>query len=147
MALKSNFNQAASLRDLQAQAEKIHQRIIAAFHMAGLKFIKAVRSQPGGHPSGFYDDQTTNLRNSTQYFILYDGEVIEQYDSQFTGLNLAEIESNINRVGYQLIGIAGMNYASAVESKGYNVITQQRDQCIIDLTTYFKEIQKYIDRQ
>ena len=146
MALKSNFNQADSLRELQRQAEQIHKRIVAAFHMAGLKFIKAVRSQPGGHPQGFYDDQTTNLRNSTQYFILYDGDVIEQYDSKFTGLNLQEIESNIVRSGYQLIGIAGMNYASAVEAKGYNVITRQADQCIIDLTGYFKEIQKYIDR-
>lgn len=146
MALKSNFNQSASIKELQEQAQKIHERIIAAFHMAGLKFIRAVRSQPGGHPQGFYDDQTTNLRNSTQYFILYNGGVIEQYDSKFTGLNLSEIESNIVRSGYQLIGIAGMNYASNVERLGYNVITLQADQCIIDLTTYFKEIQKYIDK-
>lgn len=147
MALKSNFNQAASLKDLQEQAQRIHERIIAAFHMAGLKFIKAVRSQPGGHSQGFYDDQTTNLRNSTQYFILYGGRVIEQSDSKSVGLNLQEIESRINKIGYQLVGIAGMNYASYVESKGYNVITIQADQCIIDLTTYFKEIQKYIDKQ
>ena len=145
MALKSNWNSAASMRDLQAQAEKINQRIVAAFHMAGLKFIRAVRSQPGGHPQGFYNDQTTNLRNSTQYFILLDGEVLEQSDSSNSGINWSLIEPNI-RQGYQLIGIAGMNYASTVESKGYNVITIQADQCIIDLTGYFKEIQKYIDR-
>jgi|SRR5665647_156956 len=145
MALKSNWNSAASMRDLQAQAEKINQRIVVAFHMAGLKFIKSVRKQPGGHPQGFYDDKSTNLRNSTQYFILLDGEIIEQYDSQFTGLNMQSIQPYI-KDGYQLIGIAGMNYASTVESKGYNVITIQADQCIIDLTGYFKEIQKYIDR-
>lgn len=147
MALKSNFNQSASLRELQEQAQKIHERIVWAFHEAGLKFITDVRLQPGGHPQGFYDDQSTNLRKSTQYFILYDGEVIEQCASKFTGLNLQEIESSINRVGYQLIGIAGMNYASNVERLGYNVISIQADQCIVDLTKYFKKVQDYIDKQ
>lgn len=145
MALKSNWNSASSMADLQQQVDRINQRIVAAFHMAGLKFIRSVRSQPGDHAKGFYKDQTTNLRNSTQYFILLDGQLLEQSDSVNSGINWSLIEPNIG-MGYQLIGIAGMNYASTVESKGYNVITRQADVCIIDLTTYFKEIQKYIDR-
>lgn len=147
MALKSNFNQSASLRELQAQAQKIHEHIVWAFHEAGLKFITDVRLQPMGHPQGFYDDDTTNLRKSTQYFILYNGEIIEQCESKFTSLNLQEIESIRTKTGYQLIGIAGMNYASNVERLGYNVITIQADYCIVDLTKYFKTVQDYIDKQ
>ena len=48
---------------------------------------------------------------------------------------------NEDEKGIQLIGIAGMNYASFVESKGYNVISYQADVCIVDLAMYLETLE------
>jgi hypothetical protein len=145
MAVKSNFNAADNLKELMAEAEKIHQLIIEAMTQAGEEFVKASRDQPGDHAVGFYQDVTTNLRNSVQYMIFKDGELLKGSDSMFSAQNRTEILDLIKPQGFQLIGIAGMNYASAVESKGYNVISLQADQCIVDLTQYVKNIEKYVN--
>jgi hypothetical protein len=45
--------------------------------------------------------------------------------------------------GYQLIGVAGMDYASHVESKGYNVITSQGDIALVNIE---RLLNKFKDR-
>jgi hypothetical protein len=145
MAVKSNFNAAESLKELMAETEKIHQLIIEAMTQAGEEFVKASREQPGDHAAGFYEDVTTNLRNSVQYMIFKDGELLKGSNSKFSAQNRTEILDLVKQQGFQLIGIAGMNYASAVESKGYNVISLQADQCIVDLSNYVKNIEKYVN--
>lgn len=145
MAVKSNFNAAESLKELMAEGEKIHQLIIEAMQQAGETFVKAARDQPGDHASGFYQDVTTNLRNSVQYLIFFDGELLKGSESKFSAQNRIDVQDLVKPSGFTLIGIAGMNYASAVESKGYNVISLQADQCIVDLTEYVKGIQKYVN--
>ena len=156
MALKSNFNAARSMEDLQRQADKLYKQMINSFILAGEDFVTNAREQMQSHTMGQYEDVTANLRNSVGYFIYHDGKlIIGGQAGDITGrkpedkLNSAEIESIqtdaikefIKPDGIQLIGLAGMNYASYVESKGYNVISYQADICIVDLSTYLERLE------
>ena len=78
--------------------------------------------------NGSYTDRTGNLRSSVGYAVIYDGKIQEEghegtavgkAQSQQLTLDLAQ-EFN---VGMVLVVVAGMEYAAAVESKGYDVIT------------------------
>jgi hypothetical protein len=53
----------------------------------------------------------------------------------------------IPKSGYQLIGVAGMEYASEVEARGYNVITSQADTAIIDLTSSLKSFKDRMNKK
>lgn len=123
---------------------QVYERILAAYERAGEKFIEDCRSQPQVHAEGFYQDQTTNLRNSIQYFIYHNGELVKNSEVETTDTN--SVADMVPKEGFCLIGLAGMNYASHVESKGYNVITTQKEALFVNLDTYFEEIQKFIDR-
>jgi len=55
--------------------------------------------------------------------------------------NKSKVEEFVKPSGFQLILIAGMNYASYVESKGYNVISYQADICMVDLGFYLEKLE------
>jgi hypothetical protein len=139
MALKSNFNEANSMKDVQRQADSLYTKIINSFITAGEDFIINARGQMQDHAMGTYINQTTNLRNSIGYFIFHNGELVHEKNNIVT--NKSEVESLIKSKGFQLIGIAGMNYASHVESKGYNVISYQADICMVDLAGYLENLE------
>jgi hypothetical protein len=138
MALKSNFNEAQSRMDIQKQADTLYQKIINAFIYDAEAFIVNARGQIQDHAMGTYKDQTTNLRNSIGYFIFHNGELVHEKNNIAT--NITVIQEFIKQTGFQLILIAGMNYASYVESKGYNVISYQADVCMIDLTLHLEHL-------
>lgn len=138
MALKSNFNFDRSMRGLQIQVDGIYDRIINSFIFAGETFIKNARGQVQDHAMGTYVDQTTNLRNSIGYFIFHDGRYVTGKNDLAS--NTIEIQDHVKPKGIQLIGIAGMNYASEVESKGYNVISYQADVCIVEIAMYLGKL-------
>jgi hypothetical protein len=151
MALKAHFHD-----DTKAQVEDIYSRIMEAFIRAGEEFVTNAREQMQDHAMGTYKDVTANLRNSVGYFIFQDGRNIFQNPAtnEFTGpksegklpeseiaaINLASIKDVIKPEGIQLIGVAGMEYASYVESKGYNVISYQADVCLVDLASYLERL-------
>lgn len=143
MGIKSNFNSVRFSAELNEQAEMLGDRILESFIRAGEKFLISSREQVQSHDLGTYLDQTTNLRNSIGYYIFRNGNVVHMNQNGKEGNNLDLIRDLVleNFQGYQLIGIAGMNYASHVESKGYNVISYQADQCIVDLTFYLETLQ------
>jgi hypothetical protein len=156
MALKSNFNAAKSAYEVQEQANKLYVKMINSFIRAGEDFVTNAREQMQSHAMGQYEDVTANLRNSVGYFIFHNGKMIigakpgDKVGKKPEGkLSSTEIESIgkeaikefIRTDGIQLIGLAGMNYASYVESKGYNVISYQADICIIDLSTYLERLE------
>ncbi len=89
----------------------------------GTKLIPA----PGG---GFWD-RSGNLRSSIGYAVIYDGKVgIEKFEQVKDGAEgvaagkklVGELAKEFNK-GMVLVVTAGMEYAAAVESKGYDVIT------------------------
>jgi len=77
---------------------------------------------------GGFGDITGNLRSSIGYAILHDGiikkvNLIGKAEGKDRAKELiAELSKKYNK-GFVLIGFAGMEYAAAVESKGYDVIT------------------------
>ena len=112
-------------------------RIRYVLHDIGIEFMNAARQ------NAQFTDHTGNLRSSIGYCILLDGEVIDEgYDGRTTDGEIQskrivrELAEGYNQ-GYVLIGIAGMEYAAAVESKGFDVITGSTP--LADaLLTYFK---------
>lgn len=139
MALKSNFNEGQSMKDVQRQADSLYERIIQSFIRAGEEFVTNARGQMQDHAMGTYKDVTTNLRNSIGYFVFHDGELVKENSNIVT--NKIAIQELVKPKGFQLIGIAGMNYASHVESKGYNVISYQADICMVDLAVYLETLE------
>ena len=100
----------------------IEQRIIWTLAMVGENFVNDART------IRTYKDQTGNLRSSIGYIIARDGNIIqENIEGKAEGRARAkEIANEIlreNNKGFVLIVVAGMEYAAAVESKGYDVIT------------------------
>ncbi len=93
-----------------------------------------------------YKDRTGNLRSSIGYIVLYDGiEVcknIEMAKNGSDGLTgIMEAKSFAEEIafdypfGWVLVCFAGMNYAAAVESRGYDVISSAANK--IDIRDYF----------
>lgn len=73
--------------------------------------------------NGSYQDQTGNLRASVGYAVIVDGEVRKSQTVPEESASLIdELANRFNR-GMVLVVVAGMEYAAAVESKGYDVIT------------------------
>ena len=107
---------------------QIEQKTIEALQYAGEEFVNNARM------NGNYRDDTGNLRSSIGYVILKDGrEIFSSFPGDMaTGAKTARRESTrvimddvaqTDYKGYVLVGIAGMHYAAAVESRGYDVIT------------------------
>lgn len=106
--------------------DKALQVIINTFLNVGESCITEARD------NGSYMDQTGNLRSSIGYVVVVDGQIVRK-----NVVNLVkngtegtkEAESFLERLasehsnGICLIVVAGMNYASYVEGRGYNVLT------------------------
>jgi hypothetical protein len=127
------------MKNVEKQAETLYQKIINAFIYDAEAFIVNARGQVQDHAMGTYKDQTTNLRNSIGYFIFHNGELVHEKNEIVT--NKSKVEEFIKPSGFQMILIAGMNYASWVESKGYNVISYQADVCMIDLALHLEKLE------
>ena len=140
MALKSNFDAGRSMIDLNRQKEILYKKVLDAFKYAGESFVVNARGQMQSHAMGTYNDQTTNLRNSIGYFIFFNGKVVGSKNDYMANLSIIQSLNIINQNGFQLVGIAGMNYASHVEAKGYNVISSQADICMVDLTLSLEDL-------
>ena len=74
------------------------------------------------------------------YIIAKDGEVVKENfvesdkgtdktTGKYKGRRLAEEVSLSYTGGYVLVGVAGMEYAAAVEAKGYEVVSGANAQC------------------
>lgn len=107
-------------------ADQMQSSQMEALARIGEEFVNNAKD------NGSYEDRTGNLRNSVGYVIALDGEVM---DSKFfasgnpqddtgikKGMQMAQSISQQYK-GLVLIGVAGMEYAAAVERKGYDVIT------------------------
>jgi len=122
MPLIPGFSQGDIDRRIDRFKVSIEQRIIWTLAMVGEKFVNDARS------TRTYQDQTGNLRSSIGYIIARDGVIIqENIEGKSEGRAQAKETANEvlreNSKGFVLIVVAGMEYAAAVESKGYDVIT------------------------
>lgn len=112
---------------LNRSKEMLRTLVIATMQRRGESFVSECRNERT------YQDRTGNLRSSVGYFIYEGNSLIESNIGQGEGRNEAmnEIRSIAKRQGvFYLIGVAGMNYASYVEAKGFNVISNQAIICL-----------------
>lgn len=120
--LKPMFNLGAIKNYMQDQIDQIVDKSIQALKYKGELFLTRARQ------SGNYSDRTGNLRASIGYIILQDGKVVDQsFQGKEEGVQKGLAFANEVALDYPkgmvLIGVAGMGYAAAVESRGYDVIT------------------------
>ena len=122
------FDQKSLERWFEQFQSKAEYKTLVLLQAGGEKFIEVARR------SGSYKDQTGNLRSSIGYIIAKDGEVVKENfkesdkgtdktTGKYKGRRLAEEVSLSHTGGYILVGVAGMEYAAAVEAKGYEVIS------------------------
>lgn len=119
------FNVNDVLKQIKDDVNRIETNIEQRFRMVGDEFVIHARNQ--GKPPGF-GDRTGNLRSSIGYILFKDGGPLYDdfgdlnEDGRQTGYDIA-MESEVPKTGYCLVVVAGMSYAAAVESKGYDVIS------------------------
>ena len=121
----------------------VEEKMIVVMKYTGEQFVKDARKMKKS--DGGFGDVTKNLRSSIGYFILKDGNIIhEDLKGKAKGKSSAKeyVETLPKKMGLQLIGIAGMNYASIVEGKGMNVISRQAEAALIDLKDLMKDVTK-----
>lgn len=139
MGLVARYKPEDIARELRRGFVTIENGMLKIFQFAGEKFVTDARLglniSASAFPKGDYLNQTGNLRSSIAYFVYNNGILIQsEVDGNSEGVSAAiSTAKSISKSGYQLIGVAGMDYASNLESKGYNVITSQRDICFVDI--------------
>ena len=110
---------------LKVEQEKEKEKLILALTYIGENFVRDARIK------GNYKDHTGNLRSSIGYGVYNNGKQVKlsvtasENDNNGDGVKTAVkvIEKNVLKKGIVLIVVAGMEYAYAVESKGYDVLT------------------------
>lgn len=118
------FTQKDIQKDIEKHMDAFHRIMLSEISAVGLKFVTDARNIIT------YDDQTGNLRSSIGYIIVYNGQVVKEDFSQSggpigqqEGRQYAEYVGSLHNTGYALITVAGMEYASFVEAKDFDVIT------------------------
>jgi hypothetical protein len=145
MAVRPDFNIEQFRRGLEAKRAGFERAAVSGLQRIGEEFVNNARS------NDTYKDQTGNLRSSIGYVILKDGAQVfgsgfEQVKKGVEGTKSgpALIEDLAIRYarGYVLIVVAGMDYALAVETKGYDVLTASSIVAERDLKTAIDTLQK-----
>ena len=138
MALKSDYNEPRTNRELHLIQEAEYIRILEDLKTDCDVFLRDAREQPEGHELGFYNNREGFLRDSIAAYIYRDGLLV-WFDERGNSSENRELIRDVKKVlkGFTVIGIAGMQYATKVEAYGYNVISMQGDRFILDLTTSF----------
>jgi len=153
LEIKPKFTNDQLRQIIQSKKDRIEAAVISLLQFVGEKFVTNARN------NGAYKDHTGNLRSSAGYVILRNGEQIFQNFQVFpqvdpnaegAGQGVQKAQAAIDEVaeklkekfptGLILIGVAGMDYAAAVESKGYDVITSSSMQAKSDLEEGLKQL-------
>jgi len=132
MGITPRFTSGDVRRDIESQIQRNEIAIVQLLKYVGESCVKIAREK------GSYQDQTGNLRSSIGYVIMSRGSSLFQNFEKAGKGNVASdedplliariyaetIASGISTENdYVLIVVAGMNYASTVESRGRDVIT------------------------
>lgn len=126
---------------LQQVVKRVEEAIIFNFYVIGEGSVNHAREQ------GSYKDRTSNLRNSIGYVVAYNGEIVEYGFKRSAGITdkaafLADqkIQEMLSDHGYDLIIVAGMNYARHVENKGKVVLSSTEKYLKREVQTKIKRI-------
>ena len=112
-------------RELMGNVERIKQAVIYNLQVIGQKCVDEARMK------GSYKDQTGNLRSSTGYVLVVDGEIVSEsafdvvkdgQQGSEEGKAFAESLVKDYPTGIALVVVAGKNYAQYVAARGYDVL-------------------------
>lgn len=144
MAVKivPKFDKAAIQKALLQKRKNIEDALLLNLQRVGEQFVSNARDK------ATFTDRTGNLRSSIGYVILKNGtQLFENFRAVSNGpegvANAKKIidEAKANfPTGLVLIGVAGMDYAAAVESKGFDVITSSAGTAETSLKTAMARI-------
>lgn len=123
MGINPRFNNSAIQNAFREAEKQMIEKVIRVLRYCGEMAVNEAKT------SGAYQDQTGNLRSSLGYVVVINGKIQEEnfsiqigQDGASEGKNLAyELARQTPDVA--LIVVAGMKYASYVESRGINVLT------------------------
>ncbi len=106
---------------------RIHKITLSEIEAVGLQIITDAREKQG-HDVGGFNDITGHLRSSIGYIVLYNGkQIVSNFTGEQIGVDTGKtVASNVAKdypKGYVLIMVAGMNYATYVEDRGYDVLS------------------------
>lgn len=125
MGITPNFTPADIKAELERRANLIEDKIIERLIYLGEQCVTVARNIP---PEIGFIDRTGNLRSSIGYVVYAHGkEVAASFPgSESEGVNAGkktakDVGSGIQ--GYVLVVVAGMEYATYVESTGRDVLT------------------------
>lgn len=151
MAITPKFKISAIEAKVKRAVTQINNAMIQALKRLGEQAITIARD------SGDYTDQTGNLRSSTGYLIVVDGNIIDRNFSTAnkdedskgvaTGQTFAENLANKYNKGHVLIVVAGMSYAAAVESKSKDVLTSAEKYAEKQLPKLLRRLKKSIENK
>lgn len=119
--------------------QNVEQAIISRMARVGEQFVNDAKSQQT------YQDRSGNLRSSVGYFILKGNRLLDwKLVGNSKGVEASkELLSSLPKSdAIRLIGVAGMDYASLVEARGFNVITLQSMVAIDELDKQLKQLAK-----
>ena len=129
MAIIPRFNMGDFEKIFQHAESQAEEQFIRILKWVGEKAVNEAKE------NGNYQDHTANLRNSIGYVVSVDGQVVDENfnaskhgaepsneDPLKYGRTLA-VEVAQSKRGISLVVVAGMRYASYVESKGRVVLT------------------------
>lgn len=125
MGLTPEFTKADIRKYVKDRLRNYKKAIESRLIRTGEEFVTLARNL------NTYKDRTGNLRSSIGYVVLYNGKVISKSFEVKNGGDdgVEKAKSFIEKIaaefnsGYALIGVAGMDYAAAVESQGKDVLT------------------------
>lgn len=137
VSLVAKFSREQIARAMLQTKQRFEQVVLLNLQRIGEQFVKNARENAN------FTDRTGNLRSSIGYVILKDGEQIsDNFKAVKNGpIGVSTAKQVIEQIkkdykrGYVIIGIAGMDYAAAVESKGFDVITSSAKTAEVALKT------------
>ena len=113
------------MRQIEEDAERWREELIMNLAVVGEKCVNEARMK------GSYKDQTGNLRSSTGYVLVVDGQIVtmSRFDivrdgkkGSDDGRSFAESLARNHPKDIALIVVAGMHYAEYVAARGYDVL-------------------------
>lgn len=147
MGLRPTFNRT----DIRKALRESFQSKLYSLFLNGLRLVgeKAVAHARGLNT---YMDQTGNLRSSIGYVIYHDGRELERNFEKVKDGNQGVAEGerhaarNIPKRGFALVVVAGMDYAVAVQSRGYDVLDGAEIEAEKELERYLRSLREKIDK-
>ena len=142
MALNTDYNSANFLLQLKNDVEVGYASIIPDMIRVCKSFLIDVREQLEGHDLGNYNNRSKQLRESLAAYIFRNGVIIwsDEGGNGTESQRVIREQITLTPSGFDIIGIASKEYASWVESKGYNVMTNQGEVFLFDMGKVFTKL-------